>query len=137
MDALIARKHVMPGFILTINPELAAQIGLNEAIILEQVHYWTRGFWERDEAEAHYRDGHWWVWNSMRDWQLNFPFWSKDTIARAIRRLRNGPDPLLIVGQYNKRRYDRTFWYRVDYEAVDRLGIALSEVADLRVGVTA
>lgn len=60
----------------------AAEIGLNEAIILNQMRYWfTRP--HPDNAE---RD---WIWNSYDQWQEQFPFWSKRTIQRAILSLEN------------------------------------------------
>ncbi|MEG0577213.1 MAG: hypothetical protein RR500_05095, partial [Bacilli bacterium] len=48
-----------------------------------------------------------------------FPFWSKSTLERIIRKLEE--DQLIVVGNYNRLKMDRTKWYRVNYEAIDLL----------------
>ena len=95
---------------LVILPELATVIGLNEAIVLQQVHYWLEG-------ETHMLDGKKWVYNSYPEWQEQFPFWSISTIRRAIASLEE--KGLLIAANYNKLKADRTKWYSIDYDVVD------------------
>ncbi len=92
---------------IRVSNALALAIGLNEAIFLEKIHYLT-------SKSRKVKDGHRWVFNSVRAWQEKyFPFWSIDTIKRAIKTLKtNG---YLILGEYNKKKYDKTNWYRVDY----------------------
>jgi len=41
---------------LVINPRLAALIGLNEAIILQQVHYWIK---LNEEDKKNFEEGRW------------------------------------------------------------------------------
>lgn len=109
---------------LMILPQLAEKIGLNEAIILQQIHYWLLHY-EKKQSQRHFRDGHWWVYNTYESWQENFPFWSVATIKRALTRLRKpapGRDALLITtSQYNQKKYDKTLWYRIDYDALDAI----------------
>ena len=113
---------------LIVLPKLATAIGLNEAIVVQQVRYWTEKF-EDLKSNKHYHDGYWWVWNSVHDWRTNFPFWSERTIKRTLKAMREpiaksekhiGREPLLVVGNYNSKGYDRTLWYRVDWEALER-----------------
>lgn len=123
---------------LVILPRLAAAIGLNEAIVLQQVHYWVQTY-RKIGDEKHYQDGEWWVWNTGPEWQTNFPFWSESTVWRTITALRNPHNPkpgdkrtargpLLITGCYNPAGYDRTLWYRIDYEELARIeGAILDE----------
>ena len=92
---------------LLIPPTLAAEIGLNEAIVLQQIHFLL-------SISDHSYDGRKWVYNSYDDWQRQFPFWSKPTIVRIIKRLEDAE--LIIAGNYNKRLYDRTKWYTINYE---------------------
>lgn len=97
---------------LVVIPELAKKIGLNEAIILQQVHYWVV---LNSKKERNYRDDYYWTYNTFKEWQLQFPFWSVRTIKTIVSNLeRLG---LLIPANYNKLRQDRTKWYRVDYDA--------------------
>ena len=100
-------------------PSLAEKIGLNEAIVLQQVHYWTVTF-ERADKDRHYRDGRWWVYNTYQEWQTNFPWWSARTIERALLSLRER-GLLLATDEYNQKNYDRTLWYAIDYEVLESL----------------
>ena len=95
---------------LQVLPSLAMAIGLNEAIILQQIHYWVSG------GKSHERDGHLWIYNSLPQWGENFPWWSESTIKRALHNLRE--KGLLIVANFNKAGFDKTLWYRIDYEAL-------------------
>ncbi|TXR75185.1 DnaD domain-containing protein [Bacillus sp. BF9-10] len=97
---------------LVILPKLAAAIGLNEAIILQQLHYWL-------EKSKNVRDGFRWVYNTYEEWQKQFPFWSESTIKRTIKKLEG--QHLIIVGKYNKLKIDNTKWYRIDYEVLQNI----------------
>ncbi len=101
---------------LIIIPELAQAVGLNEAIILQQVHYWVE---INKKAGKNKRDGHTWTYNTFEEWQEQFPFWSLNTIKRAIGRLKN--EGIVITGTFNKMKMDRTTWYRIDYEKLQTL----------------
>jgi hypothetical protein len=102
---------------LILLPSLAKAIGLNEAIILQQVHYWMR-------HATHVREGHLWIYKTYAEWQDEFPFWSLDTIGRTIRKLEERG--LLISGQFNKWKIDKTKWYRPDYDTITTLQVAMS-----------
>ena len=99
---------------LVVLPGLAAKVGLNEAIILQQIHYWTTA---KAKANTDYHDGRHWAYNTYEDWQEQFPFWSVSTIRRAITNLEKGG--YLITGNYNKAKFDATKWYAVDYETLE------------------
>jgi DNA-binding PadR family transcriptional regulator len=64
-------------------PKLAAAIGLNEAIVLQQL-YWLA----RQEKNGIERNGRRWIYNTYPEWRKTyFPFWSEDTIMRIFNRL--------------------------------------------------
>ena len=117
---------------LILLPQLAVQIGVNEAIVLHQVHYWIEHYREKGDKK-HFHDGRTWVYNTYEGWQKdNFPCWSKSTVRRVFESLRKPykpkagerkveRGPLLLVEKYNRRRYDRTLWYSIDYDEVDKL----------------
>ena len=96
---------------LQVLPSLAVKVGLNEAIILQQFHYWL-------QRSNKIRDGHRWIYNSYSEWNKQFPFWSNATIRRAIRSLEK--QGFLISGNYNKAGFDKTKWYRIDYERLSK-----------------
>ena len=91
---------------LIILPSLAEKVGLNESIILQQLHYWL-------QKSNNERDGFKWVYNTYDDWAAQFPFWSVSTIRRTVTKLENAN--LIIIGNYNKLKIDNTKWYRLNY----------------------
>jgi hypothetical protein len=104
-------------------PKLAVAIGLNEAIVLQQIHYWLKVF-EEARAANHYHDGRWWVYNTREEWSKNFPWWKSEATAwRALIALRDSG--LVIAGNYNKLKIDRTLWYTIDYKALHELELAI------------
>jgi len=107
---------------LVVIPELAELIGLNESIVLQQIHYWI----QKSENE---HDGHVWVYNSAEEWAEQFPFWSTDTVRRTLRKLEN--ENFLVTGNYNTDKRDRTKWYRINYEELQN---AIGQSAQLQLG---
>ena len=103
-----------PGEVLVINPKLAAKIGLNEAIILQQLHYWLEmpGVGEFDS------DGHKWIYNTYEQWHENFPFYSVITIKRTFLKLEKEG---FIIAKHKAHHGKRTKYYRINYEALRRL----------------
>lgn len=98
---------------LQVLPSLAVQYGLNEAIILQQLHWWARE--ERFGVE---HEGRRWIFNSYEQWQKQFPFWSTRTIQRAFLNLEAQGAVLTF-----QRGGDRKKFYAVNYDRVDRVTI--------------
>lgn len=111
MSKLLLDEHP-----LLIMPQLAVKIGLNEAIVLQQIHYWVQ---INEKAKINYKDGYYWTYNTYEEWQKQFPFWSNATIRRAINSLQKLL--ILVCGNYNKLQIDRTKWYRIDHEVLMKL----------------
>lgn len=104
---------------LVIQPKLAELLGdLDEAVILQQIHYWL-------EKKLNIKDGYSWVYNSMVEWNKQFPWLSLKTLKRKFKSLED--KGLLITENYNKAKFDRTKWYRIDYDAFSNLGNALGQ----------
>jgi len=97
---------------LQVLPSLAEKIGLNQAIILQQIHYWL-------QKTDNVRDDQRWVYNSYPEWQKQFPWWGLNTIKRAIYALEE--QGLLISANYNQHKMDKTKWYRIDYDKLETL----------------
>lgn len=98
---------------LQVLPTLARLIGLNEAIILQQVHYWL-------QRSNNIRDGYRWVYNSYPEWYKQMPIWKSETTMRtAFKNLEK--KGLLITANYNKAKFDKTKWYRINYEKLSLL----------------
>ena len=97
-------------------PTLATIIGLNESIVLQQVHYWLK---IKEKSQQDYIDGHYWVYNTYEQWQEQFPFFSIRTLRRVFTSLEK--KGLLLVGNYNKAGFDKTKWYSIDYNTYESL----------------
>jgi len=97
---------------LQVLPSLAEKIGLNEAIILQQLHYWLD-----NPKSGKTIDGTKWIYNTYKEWQENFPFWSERTIRRSFKNL----EEIGIVISYQQNSYDREKYYRIDYDKMDTL----------------
>jgi hypothetical protein len=103
---------------LQVLPQLAREIGLNEAIVLQQVHY-------RQQRGEGVRDG--WLRRTYREWLRDFPFWGTRTIERIFNSLR-AKDLLLVEDGAGT---DRALRYRVNYEAVPSRQLDVMESANL------
>ncbi|GAA0319111.1 hypothetical protein GCM10008967_07040 [Bacillus carboniphilus] len=91
-------------------PSLASKVGLNEAIVLQQIHYWL-------QKSTHEYEGKPWVYNTYDAWTENFPFWSRSTVVRIIKKLEKLG--LLISRNFNQRSADNTKWYTINFELLE------------------
>jgi hypothetical protein len=108
---------------LQVLPTLAQRIGLNEAIVLQQIHYWSRG------------KGDGWVYNSVAQWRGQFPFWSERTIRRILHKLEY---ELGLIDSRQPEQYNRRKHYRIHYEDLptDAANLAASDADDLAASYT-
>jgi hypothetical protein len=98
---------------LQVLPSLAVALGdLNEAIVLQQLHYWLR-------RNGHERDDRTWIYNTYEDWHTQFPFWSISTIKRTILSLQK--KDLVLTANYNHSAMDKTKWYAINYKQLNNL----------------
>lgn len=99
---------LIDGPVLQVQADLAVAIGLDQAIIIQQLHWWLR---QRRNA----RDGRYWVYNTYEEWHEQFPFISVRQLKRIIPQME--ADGLLIsTNKYNPRKIDRKKWYTINYD---------------------
>ncbi len=103
-------NYLIDEYPLFVLPSLAAKVGLNEAIIMQQLHYWIG-------KSSHKIEGRKWVYNTYDAWQKQFPFWSVSTIRRVFLKLEEVG--YIKTANYNKLKIDKTKWYSIDYEKFD------------------
>lgn len=106
---------------LQVLPSLACAVGLNEAVIAQQMHYWMG-------KSQHFYDGRHWIYNSVANWQKQFPFWSEATIKRALGSLEN--QGIIVSGNYNHDPRDRSKWYSLNYEVLRAIESTTQPVDD-------
>ena len=100
---------------LQILPSLAKVVGLNEAIVLQQVHYWLNPHFNTNFFEERH-----WVHNTLTQWQKQFVFWSRKTIKRTIASLEESG--LLI--SFVTRGFKKTKYYTLDYDLLRRINLS-------------
>lgn len=89
---------------LVVMPSLAVAIGLEEAIVLQQLHFLLRL-----PSNGKELNGHRWIYNTYEGWQKFFPFLSMRTIRRVFTRL----EEMFLVetcqpeGRKSRRKYYR------------------------------
>lgn len=91
------------------NIEIATEYGVTEAIIIENIAFWTH---KNIANGTNQHDGRYWVYNSVKAWGELFPFWGSAAIVNALKRLED--QGVIATGNYNKSTYDRTKWYSLD-----------------------
>ena len=104
---------------LQVLPTLAIRIGLNEAIFLQQLHYFL-------SMSKHEKDGQRWIYNSSADWQAIFPFWSAPTIRRVIASLEE-QKLIITTTQYNQSGFDKRRWFAIDYSALETVEQSIAQ----------
>ena len=102
---------------IVINPIAAEVLGVNEAIIVQQIHYWLN---INEKAKINFHKGKYWTYNTYENWQkTNFRFLSVSTLKRIFKKLVT--KGILITDNFNKAKYDRTLWVTINYEKLDEL----------------
>lgn len=92
---------------LQIFPTLARKIGLNEAIVLQQMHYWLHLNGNNQHE----------VYNTSEQWQKQFPFWSLETIKHTIVSLKR--QNLIIDIKINQNKSNQCLRYTINYKALE------------------
>jgi hypothetical protein len=119
METLPERStYLINEYPIMVYPSLAEALGLNESIVVQQVHYWVG-------KKPKTRDGFNWTYNSYTEWKKQFPFWSERSIQYIFRRLEI--KKILITGKFNKLPQDRTKWYRVNYQELDKICMTMTQ----------
>lgn len=99
---------LLPSRPLIVLSDLAERIGLNEAIVLQQIQYWLT---ETNSGIEH--EGRRWVYNSIREWHKQFKFWNEKTVSRTFTSLEKQG---LITGEkLSKDKRDQTKYYAINY----------------------
>lgn len=98
---------------LQVLPSLAVALkSVDKAIMLQQLHYWTL-------IKGHERDGKLWIYNTAKNWQKQFPWLGESTVRKYLKQLED--QELIITGNYNKFKFDRTKWYTLNYQRLEEI----------------
>ncbi|MBD2302570.1 MULTISPECIES: hypothetical protein [Nostocales] len=107
-------KLITPESPLLVPPLLASEIGLEEAVILQQIHYFC-------QISKHIKgDGRRWFWKTLTDWGKTLPFLTISAIRRAIANLRDN-FKLIDVCRHSEKTWYQANWFTVNVENVQAL----------------
>lgn len=101
--------------IANVNEQVWVDYDLDIAVFLDTIAYWIKKN-AANKQEHNFHEGRYWTYNSQEAFQKMFPGWQRETIRRIIRNCLK--HQLLIVGNFNKKCYDRTGWYSLTDKAV-------------------
>ena len=103
---------------------IAELYGINCAVILQNLWHWIR----KNEANGtNFYDGHYWTYNSTKAFKDLFPYLSQKQIETALKKLRD--ENIIITGNYNAVKYDRTLWYAITKKGKSILLVGEMETA--------
>lgn len=89
--------------------EDAVSYGVDKAVILSNLRFWLT---KKRDSKTHSYDGYYWVYNTAKELAELFPYFTQSKVQRLLKQLEE--DGVLLVGNYNKVKYDRTRWYSLN-----------------------
>jgi len=102
----------------TFNPFIAKKYGINEAIFLNTIIFWTR---TNAAKNKNFHDDRYWTYGTPEFYANYFPYFKprliKDIIASCIKQ------NALIKGGFNEKKYDRTAWYSLSNNVLSELDL--------------
>ena len=93
-------------------PELAKELGLEETIVVQQLHYWLQRCGKLVDNAI-------WIYNSFDEWSNQFSYWSVSKIKRIFYSLEK--QKIIVSKKINKSNSDHTKWYSIDYDKLSLL----------------
>lgn len=99
---------------LVVDKDLATVIGLNEAIVLQQINYWLH------VPGGKNTDGKHWIKHTISEFlEKDFPFWSRSTVKRTISTCEK--KGFLLERNLNNAGFDKSKWYSIDEAKLDEV----------------
>lgn len=95
------------GNCIPFSPLLGKLFGMCGALMLQQVHYWCL-------KNGHLREGQYWTYQTAKDWVQQLMVFEERSVRAKVKELREAG--VLVIGNFNKKAYDQTLWYRLDYD---------------------
>jgi hypothetical protein len=100
------------------NVTIAQKYTINIATFLHNIAFWTQ---HNIANNKNFHDGLYWTYNSYDAFTVLFPYWSYKQIRLIISNCID--EGLLISGNYNKSKFDKTKWYALTEKGLDLFNI--------------
>lgn len=98
------------------NVDIAEELGIDKAVMLQNIAFWIK---TNEANQENYFEGRYWMYNSAKAFAELFPYWSPNKIQKLLKAMED--DELLISGNFNEDRSNRTKWYAVCNEIIQRI----------------
>ena len=112
MKDIVGKQH-------SFNVPTAIEYGVNKAILLSNLNFWTENAKRKNENKFKHTNGMWYYWTqfSGKAFVKRFPYMNKKNIARWMRELEK--EGLIVSSEkFNKFNCDRTKWYSVENKVI-------------------
>ena len=100
------------------NVHVAKVVGLNAAVVFKNIHFWWK---QNKDNDRNLKDEKYWTFQSRSDIGKRLPYLTDSMIRGAIKKLNS--HGLILIGEYNKKAYDKTSWYSITDKAIELLTI--------------
>jgi len=105
------------------NVELAEKYSMKKAVLLQYIAHWVL----RNSAEGkNFKNGRHWTYNSGKGFERIFSYIPSKSIIRILKEMEE-KDGLVISGNFNKHKNDRTKWYTLSDEIGSLYGISITQ----------
>lgn len=109
--------------------EIAKEVGVNAAVIFYNISYWI----EKNATNGkNMFDGNCWTYNSISAFEKQFEFLTSNQVRTALEKLIK--NELIIVGNFNNAKYDRTKWYAINPIAFGKYQISICQKIEIHLG---
>ena len=98
----------------TFNVELASEVGLNQAILLQHLYYWHQ---INQNKNHNIIDDRVWTYNTAEGFHKIFPYLTSKQISYAFSKLEE--KGFITIGNHNKAGFDQTKWYSLNEKALE------------------
>lgn len=99
--------------------DLAVEYGPDGATLIHHFQHWIS---YNKKQKKNFFEGRWWSYQTIKDIADWFPYWTEEEIRGILDRLTKGKnrrsdkktgefEPVLMKGNFNKSKFDRTVWY--------------------------
>ena len=102
------------------NVSIAKKYNINIATFLHNIVFWTQ---HNIANNKNFNDGLYWTYNTYEAFTILFPYWTYKQIRLIISNCID--EGLLISGNYNKSKYDKTKWYALTEKGLELFNIQI------------
>lgn len=94
---------------------VAKLTNVDSAVFIHNIMFWIK---KNKSNDKHKYDDRYWTYNTIRAFKEIFEFWTEQSIRTIIKNLEK--KNILIIGNYNKLGFDRTKWYSIDNDFIEK-----------------